>query len=179
MVCMLANFLAERDHHVVLISLDDEKDTCFYFLSPHVNWVKLSRDNSLFGKFKRVIQIRSLFTKNKIQSLVGFVMSGDKTVYLAAKLSGVSIVSAERNSPLMYNLNYSALTRFTIFNTLRLSDLITVQLPGYKSLYPSFLQKKIVVIGNPVPQPKECAQVENADSENYFRIIYQIDLNCS
>jgi glycosyltransferase involved in cell wall biosynthesis len=79
------------------------------------------------------------------------VISGDKTVFAAAKLAGVNLVVAERNAPTMYWLRYNVLQRWVSFSLLHLADRITVQLPGFIAGYPATLRGRIEIIPNPVP----------------------------
>ena len=59
-------------------------------------------------KLRRVRALYRTLRDNHIQLLVGFVMSGDRTVWAAAKLAGVKLVAAERNAPQMYGFRYGS-----------------------------------------------------------------------
>ena len=78
-------------------------------------------------------------------------MSGDRTVYAAAKLAGVRLVAAERNAPAMYFLRYGFAQRMVSFFLLNFIDAIAVQLPEFVAGYPRRLRSRMRVIPNPVP----------------------------
>lgn len=172
MFCLLANYLADNNHTVSIISLDSNSSKSYYRLNANIDWHKLRYNNSISGKLNRISRIKSYLKKQKTDCLIGFVMSGDKTIFAAAKFACVKIITAERNSPQMYKLKYSLISRFICMNMLRLANKITVQIPNYRSQYPNYLQNKIDVIENPVSIPARKADPAIPDLENKFTILY-------
>ena len=55
----------------------------------------------------------AILAEQSIHTLIGFVMSGDKSVYFAAKMAGTKIIVAERNAPVMYALRQ---TRWSVLS---------------------------------------------------------------
>jgi len=146
----LAGALALRGFNVHLASWDKETSEDFYPLAPAVTRHKLGTTGGWSGKLLRVHRLAGLLRRNKIDVLIGFVMSGDKTVFAAARLAGVRLIAAERNAPEMYRLRYNAVQRTTSFACLHLCDRITVQFKDYIHGYPASLRDRIAVIANPV-----------------------------
>ena len=158
MICQLANTLIDRGFKVFLVSLDKKQSSSFYPLSAKVSWLKLGYKKGIFAKFQRVKELMLVCKKYQIKVFLGFVTSGDKTVYLATKLSGVPLIVAERNAPAMYDIRYTLLQKKVTFFLLRFAKKIVVQFPSYLTKYPKHLQSKIIAIPNPV------ARVENINS---------------
>ena len=104
-----------------------------------------------FDKLRRTHALARLLQNNQVRILVGFVMSGDKTVYAAAKWARTHLIVAERSAPTIYKLRYSFAQRWLSFSMLRLADRITVQMPDFIRDYPASLRDRIEVIPNPVP----------------------------
>lgn len=150
MICWLANGLSRCDFKVHLITLDKVGVSSFYSLDDSVSWLKLGVNPGLYDKFRRVRGLSNYLKDNHIYSLIGFVVSADKTVYAAAQLAHVKLIVAERNAPSMYDLRYSQWQKRIIFTLLRFSDSITTQSPSFIQSYPSYLRDKIVSIPNPV-----------------------------
>ncbi|MCV0371476.1 glycosyltransferase [Filomicrobium sp.] len=165
MICQLANALDLRGFTVHLVSWDAEGAQTFYPLRSSVSWHRLGFRPGARDKLRRTRALASVLRKAGARALVGFVMSGDKTVYAAAKLSGVRLIAAERNSPSMYRLRYSALQRRISFASLRLCDRIAVQFKDYMAGYPASLRRRMEVIGNPVGSADTLARpgVSSAD----------------
>jgi len=171
MICQLANALAARDFDVHLISLDDPLAKSYYSISSNVKWHRIGRSNGIRGKLKRTKDLIALIRDEKINMLIGFVMSGDKTIYAAAKLTGIKLIAAERNAPSMYNIRYSWLQRNVMLKMLSLTDRIIVQQPSFKYHYPKSLQKKISAIGNPVQKADCFAKPEEPDEAEKFTLL--------
>jgi GalNAc-alpha-(1->4)-GalNAc-alpha-(1->3)-diNAcBac-PP-undecaprenol alpha-1,4-N-acetyl-D-galactosaminyltransferase len=150
MLCLLANELSSRGYNVHIITWDPPGASSFYLISDSVQWHRLDFREGFRDKARRAIELRQLLLKYQIRTMIGFVMSGDMTVFAAALTSNVRIIAAERNAPSMYKYLYTSFRRWLNFNLLRLSEKIIVQSESFKMGYPSYLTKKIVVIPNPV-----------------------------
>ena len=171
MLCQLANALALRDFDVHLISWDAENATAFYPIDPAVHWIKLGFKPGRLDKFRRIRAFHSVLRWYKIQALVGFVMSGDRTVYAATKLAGVKLIVAERNAPEMYRFRYGPLQRWLTFRLLGLADCITVQMENYSAGYPRRLKERIVTIPNPVAATNCYATPDVANAAGRYTLL--------
>jgi GalNAc-alpha-(1->4)-GalNAc-alpha-(1->3)-diNAcBac-PP-undecaprenol alpha-1,4-N-acetyl-D-galactosaminyltransferase len=171
MVCLLANALCARGFIVHLVTWDPPDATTPYELDPRVTWNRLDFYSGLAGKLRRTAALARLLRDQGVQVLVGFVMSGDKTVYAAAKIAGVYLIAAERNAPTMYHLRYGFAARWLSFGMLHLADGIAVQMPEFVRGYPATLRGRIEVIPNPVPVAKCRAQPEKPNSKGRFSLL--------
>jgi GalNAc-alpha-(1->4)-GalNAc-alpha-(1->3)-diNAcBac-PP-undecaprenol alpha-1,4-N-acetyl-D-galactosaminyltransferase len=171
MVCQLAGALVERGFRVHLVSWDAADTETFYPLHPDVQWTRLGFSGGLLDKLRRIYALARVLKNNGIQVMAGFVMSGDKTVYTAAKLANVRLLVAERNAPIMYRLRYNSAQRWLNFGFLHLADRIAVQMPSFVSGYPSSLRSRIEVIPNPVPLAQELAQPAMANAAGRFTLL--------
>jgi len=171
MVCQLAAALADRGFRVYLISLDPDGARAFYPLHHAVQWIRLGFNPGIADKLRRTGVLARLLKDNDVQVLVGFVMSGDKTVFAAAKYSGVRLVVAERNAPSMYWLRYTHVQRWLSFGLLHLADRITVQMPGFVAGYPASLRGRIESIPNPVPAASRMARPQVPNDAGRFTLL--------
>lgn len=171
MVCLLANELSHRGFLVCLITLDAESSSSFYPLNPTVEWVKIGFYDGVFDKLRRTIHLYSVLKKYNVGAFLGFVISGDKTCFIASKLANVKLLAAERNAPDMYWLRYSAFQRWLCFLFLNFSDRIIIQFPRFANKYPARLRSRIVSISNPVPLAGAFAQPERKTSSGRFVLL--------
>jgi len=171
MLCFLANALSERGFNIHVITWDEQDKSSYYPLNNRITWHRLSFKSGIIDKFRRTLTLKSLLQKNKIKLLVGFVMGGDKTIYIAAKLARIKLIAAERNAPVMYHLRYKWYQRWHNFSLLHLCDRVIVQFPEYINGYPRSLKKHIESIANAVNQPEECAQPNIPNSNGEFVLL--------
>lgn len=171
MILILATWLCDRGHKVVLITRDDCHDAPFYPIDSRLIWHRIGYATGLLGKFRRVGILARILKREAADTLIGFVMSGDLTVFMAAKLAGTRIIAAERNAPSMYWLLYSAFRREINFRQLHLADAIVVQIPRYIDGYPLTLRRKINCIANPVLEAETVAQPDLPLANGRFRLI--------
>lgn len=171
MLCLLANALSARGFDIHVITWDEQGKSSYYSLNHQVTWHQLGFNTGIIDKFRRALTLKSILQSNNIKLLVGFVMGGDKTIYFAAKFSGIKLVAAERNSPAMYHLRYNRYQRWHNFLLLHLCDRIIVQFSEYANGYPKSLKKHIKSIANAVNQPGECAQLDISSSDGKFILL--------
>jgi GalNAc-alpha-(1->4)-GalNAc-alpha-(1->3)-diNAcBac-PP-undecaprenol alpha-1,4-N-acetyl-D-galactosaminyltransferase len=171
MIVALANGLASRGIPVRLVSWDADDAQTFYPLRADVRWGRLGFSPGVGDKIRRARALAAFLKRERVGVLIGFVMTGDKTVYAAAKMAGVRLVVAERNAPSMYRLRYGALQRTTMLGLLHLADRITVQLPAFADGYPRSIRNRIVVIGNPVEAGGQRAAPDRPDDTGRFTLL--------
>ena len=170
-VCLLANALTSRGFSVQMITWDEENARTFYLLNSDVTWHRLGFRPGLADKFRRTRALADVLRRTGIRVLVGFVMSGDKTVYAAAKLAGVRLVAAERNAPAMYHLRYGRIQRWLSFGMLHLADSVVVQNPDFADGYPASLRGRIHAIPNPVVKAGLQARPDRPDGQGRFTLL--------
>lgn len=167
----VGQFAGRSGGRTVLVSWDDVQAEAFYPIDRRVAWWRLDHRPGLVDKIRRSLRLARTLRQQGVQVLIGFVMSGDRTVYAAAKLSGVHLVAAERNAPSMYRLRYSARQRWQSFFLMRFLDRIVVQFPDYADGYPATLQGRINVIANPVTPAVSRAKPAEPDIEGRYRLL--------
>lgn len=171
MICLLANALCKRGFAVHMITWDDPDVPGLYALDPRIVWSRLGFRPGVTDKLRRTGALVRLLRDRQIRILVGFVMSGDKTVYTAAKLAKVRLIVAERNAPTMYHLKYGFAQRWLCFGLLHLADRITVQMADFVEGYPTSLRNRIEVIPNPVPVAERRAKPDQAGADGRFNLL--------
>jgi GalNAc-alpha-(1->4)-GalNAc-alpha-(1->3)-diNAcBac-PP-undecaprenol alpha-1,4-N-acetyl-D-galactosaminyltransferase len=162
MACALASELSCRGRTVHLVSWNTKGMNPFYTLTPSVSFSPLGTNKGWFGKIRKTLRLWRYLRDNRIHTLIGFVMSGDKSVYFAAKMAGIKIIVAERNAPVMYALRQNRLERALIMRMLGAANRITVQFSDYVKGYPDALHSRIRVIQNPVQQSTHVARPAEA-----------------
>jgi len=177
MIVNLANALSKRGFSVLLITWDAPDAHSFYPINQAVKWIRLGFKPSIADKIRRVRALAEVLRTHEVKALIGFVMSGDRTVYAAAKLAGVPLIAAERNGPAMYHLRYGAIHRWLTFRLLSLCSRIAVQFEDYAHGYPAYLRSRIVAIPNPVTPAEQLAQphVPNADGHLILLAVGRLD----
>lgn len=173
-ICELSNYLDSIGYKVFLLTLDSNDDKPFYHLNQRIKWLKISKHenhNKFFYKVKKIILIKNILTKYSVDIFVGFVMSGDRSLYLAAILARTKIIVAERNSPQMYKYLFPITTQMGIWIWMHLACRIIIQNKKYLELYPRSLQKKIFVIPNGVLIPVERANPQINGENSRYRIL--------
>ena len=171
MACGLANTLASSGSRVHLVSWDASDTEPFYFVSEDVTRCTMGFRPSLLDKARRFLALTRLLRREKVRVLIGFVMSGDKTVFAAAWVAGVRLVAAERNAPSMYRWRHTALQRWQCFLLLRLADRIVVQFEDFVKGYPKTLCGRMAVIPNPVAPASRRATPETANSGGRYTLL--------
>jgi len=153
-IIWLSNELQKNNFDVHLFSWDKKNSKSFYQISKKIKWHKMYDNNLRMNKFQRFMIAFETIRKYKISILIGFVMSGDGTIFFASKLNLLKIICAERNEPSMYDILYSPFRKKINLLQMLLSDAIVVQQNIFKKSYPTNLQKKLVRIPNPVFEEK-------------------------
>ena len=141
-IIWLSNELIKNNFEVHLITWDRLENKSFYSISNQIKWHKMNKNNFKLNKIQKLIRLNNVFKKNKINLLIGFVMSGDGTLFLASILNNVKIICAERNEPSMYEILYSPFRKKINFAMMHLTTYIIIQQDIFKKYYPLSLHKK-------------------------------------
>lgn len=171
MVCLLADALVARHFIVHLVSWDEPYAKSFYPFSTEVKWHRLGFRAGPADKLRRTRAAAKLLRAHAVRVLVGFVMSGDRTILAAAKLAATKLVAAERNAPSIYQMRYGRLTRWFSLACLHFADRIAIQFPEFIGGYPATLRSRIEVIPNPVPVTTQRARPEQPSPDGRFILL--------
>lgn len=171
MICLIAGALSGEGYDVHLISLDHPNAVSFYEMDAKITWHRLGSRKDAVGKAQRIARMAAILRRFDVGVLIGFVISGDKTVYAASRIAGVKLVAAERNGPSMYRLRFGPVARWQCFVLLHLCDSIVVQFPEYIRGYPRSLRERMVCIPNPVASDVRHAAPETPRSNGRFQLL--------
>ena len=171
MSCQLADALSARGNRVHLVSWDAPGAVAFHAVSENVTWHRLGFRPGLLDKARRFHALAHLLRRREIRILIGFVMSGDRTVYAAAKAANVRLIAAERNAPSMYRWRHTAFRRRQCFFLLRLADRVVVQFEEFAKGYPKTLHGRMVAIPNPVAPAGGRASPETVNAAGRYTLL--------
>lgn len=156
MATLMMNEMIDRGFEVALITWDPEDAEPHYPLSKKVFWGKLnlgpaSIKAGWFLRVRRQLALRRMVAQINPDVAIAFQVG----TFLASRLAtfgmGIPMIAAERNSPDLFDyvVNGGG-KRARAEKILRLADVITVQIDGYRSKYPASLSERIIAIPNPV-----------------------------
>lgn len=145
--------LAKRGHSISLLTFDDISNNTFYPLSTDIQRIALnagdtSRPSTFFESIPRMKMIRDVVKRERPDVFVCFMHSMFIPAAIACIGLGIPVVASEHIVPEHYKTRkmeffFFVLASFFITRFTVLSSLI-------RSAYPRFLQKKMVVMPNPV-----------------------------
>ena len=154
----LANeFVKEKIDTTILMTAEDE---CVYTLDSRVRLVSVGgiSGGSMRKRLKRLADMRRYFRKNRDNILIAF--EPDAAFFAAVAKTGLSMkmISSERNDPGSFGKQKTRKFAY------RHSDRIVFQTGDAKAYFPVNVQKKGLVIPNPVSVPD--IPVYNGEREN-------------
>lgn len=147
-IAQLANYFVSREIECTLITIDNEK--IFYDLDSRISIIPIGKkaDGKGTDKFKRYKELRRIVSKIKPDVLLS--MPEDIGIYVILALLGtrIPVFVSERNNPwVMPDVKVTRLLRTLMYPFV---TGLVFQTEMAKSFFPKFIQKKGVVIGNPV-----------------------------
>lgn len=170
----LAKVLKNRGHRISITSL--EKRPQFYSVDEGIELIKY--DNKEKGKVKEIIAdfvaIRKQLKERKDTDVsVSFLSRCNLQVLLCSLFLKRKVIVCDRNNPLM---EHSRLVFFLSCQIYRLASAVFVQTEQIKSFYPTYLQKKMFVLENPLDTKKLDAQCdEDVVKENTIITIGRLE----
>lgn len=152
----LASAFAEQGIQTEMLLLKDEEHS--YSVSPSVKLIDCfcpMRGNKIVWHIKRILSIRRAIKQSKANTVVSFMWDVNMHVLLACLGLKKRVVVSERADP-SHEARQRAF-RFASKWILPLADVTVFQTPMVQKMYPSSVQKRSVVIPNPIsndiPQP--------------------------
>ena len=171
MACGLANALSAYGNRVHLVSWDAPGSEPFHGMREDVTRWPTGFRPGFPDKARRFLALARLLRREKVRILIGFVMSGDRTVFAAARAAGVRLVAAERNAPSMYRWRHTAFRRRQCFFLLRFADRIVVQFEDFAQGYPKALRGRMAAIPNPVAPATRLALPGRASATGRYTLL--------
>lgn len=172
-ITLLANYWADKNHQVCIITLNHPKKSPFYPLSQKIELVQLNllKDwNSIFMPllfFQQTIAVVKAVRSKNPDSLIAFL---DITIFvalLARPFIKAKVIVSERGNPYLSETN-AVLKKANNF-LYKYSNHIVLQTQQIARTFPAHLKKKITVISNPIIKPTQTlAAYEANNTENYL-----------
>lgn len=148
----LAENFAQRNNEVSIFSL--EKRPQFYQVSERVLLEKITQEEAQ-RKLSDYKAIRHRIKKRNADVVISFLSRCNLLVLLGSSLRRQKVIVCDRNNPLKEHSKYIFGVSCLIYSV---AKGIVVQTNQIKSYYPRFLQKKIIVLENPLDTEKLDAQ---------------------
>jgi len=170
---LLSKNLHLKGVSVTIVSLDLVPPTPFYdeeigyinFISIASNTSKVTATN--VERIARQFRLYLFLQREKPDLGIAFMTGSYFYSRLPTLLRRIPLVLAERNSPAIYKLTSARKKRYLYFLAMFFADLITVQFPRYRELYPRILRRKIISIPNYISK----VEIENQPSHLGTRFI--------
>ncbi len=149
----IAAGLTRIGHDVIVASFDSADAESFYPLASDVPWEKLKGGNSAqktsaWDILVRGWRLRRLVSKERPAAVVAFMSSGYVLTALALIGTGIPVIASEHIVPTHYQ-DRKAEFRLVMMSAF-LSRRMTVLSEEVKKLFPRLMQKRLVVMNNPV-----------------------------
>lgn len=147
-IAQLANYFVKQGIDVKIVTLDDEK--MFYDINSQIEMIAIGKKstNRLLDKWKRYSEVRRIVDCLKPDVVLS--MPEDIGIYVILALLGcrIPVYVSERNNPwVMPNVKVTRLLRRLMYP---FAKGLIFQTDTAKSFFPKNIQKKSVVIGNPI-----------------------------
>lgn len=140
MQTLLDYFSKENLYELKLITyLDDDKK---YRIPENIEYITLNSKN----KVQRIIELRKILSKNKNSIIISFEYFVNMQIILASRFLKDKIIISERNDPSRRGNDKKKLRNFLY----KFSDVLVCQTEEAKEYFPNKIQKKTVVIPNPI-----------------------------
>jgi glycosyltransferase involved in cell wall biosynthesis len=162
-ISMMANYWARNGWDISLLLFDDEVPS-FYEIDPLVCRVYLDigkvSANPIAGiknSLNRIKILRSAIINTKPDVIISFMSQINVLVLLATRGLQVPILVSERIDPQMHSIGlfWTKLRQLTY----PLADRVVVQTEKAQNYFPAKLQKKIIIVPNPVVLPTPASQL--------------------
>lgn len=141
----IAKKFAEQGDDVSVVSL--EKRPQFYKVDSKVALKRFNNVGKSFSSLRDLLCIRKFIKQRKADACISFLSRCNLIVLFASLFTKNKIIVCDRNNP---QREHSALVFWLTGWLYRRANVINVQTEQVKSFYPRSLQKKIMVIENPL-----------------------------
>lgn len=177
MVIALASEMAAREHEVGLLTWDRAGAEAFYPISPSIQWFKLDLGDVTVKagplmRLRRAIAVRAIVRAFRPDVVTAFQGGVFKSLRLYCTGMRVPMIATERNAPTLYDhTSAGEKGRRDAFRAFRLARFLVVQCEAYREMHPSYLQKKLLAIPNPVYPAKAQASPHIPHTDGRFRLL--------
>ena len=155
-ISIMANHWAEKGWFVSIVTFDDGERPPYYPLHPRINHMMLNQKSKNENIWLRIrdflsinVETRKRLVEEKPDIIIAFTSSTGLKVLRALLGRKIPVIVSERN---MYTKSTRSMTHKCYRNLLYLkAKTIVCQTQTKKATFPPLLQRKSVIIPNPVP----------------------------
>ena len=146
---ILANEFLKLDYDVDMVLIRESKKEN-YFVDKKINLIRFNYKNSnkVLKIVERIIKLRKLIKNNKYDTIISFMHEINSQVLVSSLGLKTNVIVSERCDPASRNV--SKLVSSFENNIYRLAKYVVLQTEQIKKQYPKYLQKRFVVIPNPI-----------------------------
>lgn len=168
---MLAKQFAEKGNQVSITSL--EKREQFYDVPENVELHKIQSQtkSKLRESFHDFVGIKRHLRESKADVSISFLSRCNLILLLAALFTKDRIIVCDRNNPLREHSKKVFVMSCWLYKR---ADKIVVQTEQIRQMYPEYLQKKLIVIENPLDTEKMDNQVVVQDTIKKEKVIISV-----
>lgn len=147
-ISILANSFTRKGHHVSVYSFNNRYKT--YPMDSLVKQIFLTirHKQKLINKLDRILQLRQVFKKSPGAAIIAFEYFVNMQTIIAGLGLRNKIVISERNDPAQQDGR--RIIKYMRDFLYRFADVLVCQTPDAKAYFPKAIQKKTVVIANPI-----------------------------
>jgi glycosyltransferase involved in cell wall biosynthesis len=144
----ISNYLANKNYDIEVYSFLDDYDV--YETNNKINnsVIKCKNKNTFIKKIERIINLRKIIKKNKKATIISFEYFVNMQTILATLFLDNKVIISERNDPSRHGNGFfiNILRNILYKNT----DILVCQTRDAKEYFPKSVQKKSVIIPNPI-----------------------------
>lgn len=162
----LANAMHQRGHQCIVLTDDHRRRPPLYELEPGVRLLYMD----LFDNSYSRLQLRKLLVNESPDVIMTMCSSREIIDWpVLLKGTGIPLILSERVDPFVTERDcwVGREERLSVFAA---ADLIHIQMGGYKSYYPEFMQDRVVTIPNPVASAAHLADPAGVSRERKLLI---------
>lgn len=171
---IIAEEFLKKNYTITIISFSHDKN--IYNIDSSIEYINLSSKykNKLLKNIERIIKIRKILKKKKNSTIISFEYFVNMQVIIANFFLKNKLIISERNDPNNVGHNKKNIRNFLYQYT----DYLVCQTPDAKKYFPQNIQKKTVVIPNPIKSdlPKAHNGIRQKKIVNFCRIEKQKNL---
>ncbi|AYE52410.1 glycosyltransferase family 4 protein [Priestia megaterium NCT-2] len=171
MFTFLANGLSEAGNDVYVYTFEGMKPN--YSLSPRIKFIpaKAIPRNLVYRRLLPFVQVRKTIKKVKPDVVIPFLPNANLYSYIGTVLTKTSLIITERSDPFYERGLLMDIKRFFY----RFADGAVFQTEGARDYYGNILQKKGIVIPNPVTIEKK-KRIPNNKKKNEIAFVARFDI---
>lgn len=174
-ISIIANSFVKQGYTVSIYSYNNNYETYKMDLLVKQNFLSNRYKNKLINKIDKILQLRRVMKANSDATIVAFEYFVNMQTIIAGLGLKNKIIISERNDPAQ--LNKKIIIKYLRSFLYRFADVLVCQTPDAKSYFSQTIQKKTVIIPNPIKEGlPERKSGEKKEIVNFGRIEKQKNL---